>query len=123
MTPESIINDKHSLEFLNSRQITESTKAQYLQRMSKYCTFLNKTPTELIEEAEDQRVRMKNRQIKKYLNDFLHERTDEILKYLEPVLHSLLDEIEQIIKKYYPNSNRATKEFWKFEIGLIFPDS
>ncbi|WP_321422420.1 restriction endonuclease [uncultured Methanobacterium sp.] len=58
-----------------------------------------------------------------FLDLDLHERTDEILEYLEPILSSLLDEIEQIIKKYYPNSKRATKEFWKFEIGLVFPEN
>lgn len=58
-----------------------------------------------------------------FLNLDLHERTDEILEYLEPILSSLLNEIEQIIKRYYPNSKRATKEFWKFDIGLIFPEN
>lgn len=58
-----------------------------------------------------------------FLDLDLHERTDEILEYLEPMLSSLLNEIESIIKKYYPNSKRATKEFWKFEIGLVFPEN
>lgn len=79
MIPEYIIEDKHFQEFLKSRQITESTKYQYTLRIFSYCNFLNKTPTELIEEAEeaeDQKIRMKNRKVKQYLNDFSHYLTE-----------------------------------------------
>ncbi len=75
MIKEDIINDAHFQEFLNSRQVRESTKEQYILRIFNYCDFLDKNPTELIEEAEneeEQRIRMKNRHIKRYLNDFLH---------------------------------------------------
>lgn len=75
MIKEDIIKDVHFQEFLNSRQVTESTKEQYVLRIFNYCVFLDKTPTELIEEAEndeEQRIRMKKRHINKYLNEFLH---------------------------------------------------
>ena len=80
MIKQDIIKDNHFQEFLNSRQVTESTKEQYLLRIFTYCIFLDKTPTELIEEAEndeEQRIRMKSRHIKKYLNDFLHHLMEE----------------------------------------------
>ena len=80
MISESIVNDNHFQEFLNNRQVTESTKEQYTVRMLSYCDYLNKNPTELIEEAEDdedQMIRMKNRKIKRYLNDFLHHLTED----------------------------------------------
>jgi hypothetical protein len=38
-----------------------------------YCNFIEKTPTELIDEAEkeeDLQIRMRNRSVKKYLLDF-----------------------------------------------------
>ena len=80
MIKEDIINDAHFQEFLNSRQVRTSTKEQYILRIFNYCVFLDKTPTELIEEAEndeEQRIRMKKRHIKKYLNDFLHHLIEE----------------------------------------------
>jgi hypothetical protein len=58
-----------------------------------------------------------------FLDLDLHKKTDDILEYIEPIIAPLIDEIEQIIEKYCPNSKRATKEFWKFEIGLIFSDN
>ena len=80
MIKKDIIEDAHFQEFLNSRQVRESTKEQYILRIFNYCVFLDKTPTELIEEAEideEQRIRMKKRHIKKYLNDFLHHLIEE----------------------------------------------
>ena len=63
MDTEEILHDLHFQEFINSRSIKESTKQQYVIRISDYCNFLNKSPTDLIEEAEseeDERLRMKN---------------------------------------------------------------
>ena len=80
MIREDIIKDTHFQDFLNSRQVRKSTKEQYISRIFKYCIFLDKTPSELIEEAEDEeekKIRMKNRHIKKYLNDFLHHLIDK----------------------------------------------
>lgn len=79
MIPEDIINDEHFKEFVNSRSIRETTKKQYISRVFNYCSFLNKTPTEIIEEAEEEedlRIRMKKRKIKRYLNDYLHHLID-----------------------------------------------
>ncbi len=74
MTIEDIKEDHHVIDFLTTRRLRESTTKEYLLRINAYCNYLNKTPTEIIEEAEDQEdsnIRMKKRNIKRYLTDFL----------------------------------------------------
>ena len=73
----------------------KSTKEQYISRIFKYCICFDKTPSELIEEAEDEeekKIRMKNRHIKKYLNDFLHHLIDK-------------KEISKLYKRLFDNSS------------------
>ena len=66
-----ISSDKHIKDFFIQRNISNlNTKTTYLKRLKKYCEFNNKTPTELIIEAEleeDLRIRKKDRQIKERL--------------------------------------------------------
>lgn len=75
-----IIEDPHFNEFINSRPIRDSTKKQYTLRIKDYCNFLNKTPTELIEEAEkeeDEKIRQKKRKIKRYFSEYHQKLIDE----------------------------------------------
>ena len=75
MTYRDIENDKFIKDFFQARDLRTSTKEVYLKKLFKYCTFVEKTPTELINEAEkeeDHRIRMKDRQIKRYLLDYLN---------------------------------------------------
>ena len=63
MTYRDIENDKFIKDFFQARDLRTSTKEVYLKKLFKYCTFVGKTPTELINEAEkeeDHRIRMKN---------------------------------------------------------------
>ena len=74
MTIDDIKEDPHVIDFLNTRSLRESTTKEYLLRINAYCKYLDKTPTEIIEEAEneeDSNTRMKKRTIKRYLTDFL----------------------------------------------------
>ena len=74
MKAEEIKKDQHIQDFLKTRSIRESTAKEYIKRIGIFCKFIGKTPTELIEEAEneeDRNIRMKRRKIKKYLTDFL----------------------------------------------------
>lgn len=60
-------------QFLQNRNLADSTCLRYLYAFKVYGEFINKTPTEWIEEAEDEeeeRVRMRRRKIKSYLLDF-----------------------------------------------------
>ena len=57
-------------EFFLSRNIRNSTKRHYILRLKKYCNFIGKTPTKMIEEAEEEeedRLRMRKRKIRSYL--------------------------------------------------------
>lgn len=68
-----IENDSMLMEFLESKKRKESTKAQYIKRIRRYCNFTGLNPTELIEEAdlEEKTVLTMNfRKIKRYLEEF-----------------------------------------------------
>ncbi len=69
-----ILEDQCFLDFAQSRDLRKSTIKEYSFNIKNYCNFLKKTPTEFIEEAEDEqeekRLRMKNRKIKRDLLSF-----------------------------------------------------
>lgn len=68
-----ITSDRHIKDFYRSRNLRETTQDLYTTLLTQYCLYTGKTPTELIEEAEDEeeeRIRMKNRKIKTYLLDY-----------------------------------------------------
>lgn len=59
--------------YLDSRRRKPQTKREYQKRITKYCEFIGKTPTELIEEAEQDQINqplMRHRNIEKHLYDF-----------------------------------------------------
>lgn len=61
-------------DFLRSRRIRDSTKKEYVQRIKTYSSFLDKTPSQLIDEAEaeeDAGVKKRKRKIKNYFYDFI----------------------------------------------------
>jgi len=70
----NIKNDPHLIEYLQVQNTRKTTKEIYVKRLKVYCKFTGKTPTQLIEEAEEDEensIRMKKRRIKKYLINFL----------------------------------------------------
>lgn len=68
-------------EFFDSRPIANSTKKNYLIRFVKYSNFTGMSPSEWIDEAEDEeknQIRSRHRKIKKHLNGFTrHLETEE----------------------------------------------
>ncbi|MEN6574139.1 tyrosine-type recombinase/integrase [Methanobacterium aggregans] len=63
-------------EFFLAKNIRETTKNHYLMRLSYYCSFIGKAPSEMIEEAEteeEERLRMRKRKIKDYFLSWLEE--------------------------------------------------
>lgn len=63
----NIKDDPTLIDFLEARDIKEYTKETCIKRLKQYCKLTGKTPSELIEEAEDEeRIRMRNRKIKRY---------------------------------------------------------
>lgn len=59
--------------FFQSRDLKPGTEERYLRALTLYSEFINKTPTEWIQEAENEeenRIRMRQRKIKQYQLDF-----------------------------------------------------
>lgn len=70
----NIQDDPHLIEFLQNLNVRKSTKEIYIKRLKVYCEFTDKTPTQLIEEAEEDeenRIRMKKRRIKKDIMNYM----------------------------------------------------
>ena len=87
----NIKDDPILIDFLDSRDIREHTKVSYIKRLKQYCQFTGKTPTKLIEEAEceeEERIRMRNRKIKRYMIDFTKymKQKDHSPSYMRSVL-------------------------------------
>ncbi|MEN6291071.1 MAG: hypothetical protein ABFD07_03500, partial [Methanobacterium sp.] len=101
----NIKEDPHLTDFLENRHLKPASIDQYTRQLKQYCKFTEKTPTELIEEAEEEeeeRIRMKNRKIKKYLQQYM--------AYLKK---------ENKSPNYITNSIGTIKTFYKeFEIEL-----
>lgn len=68
-----ISDDTLFKSFVINRGLRERTIKRYKRQLESYCVFMNKTPSELIQEAEneeDQGLRMRNRSIKLNLLEF-----------------------------------------------------
>ena len=48
--------------------------------------------------------------------------TSSVLRGNERCLQDVLDEIEKNLISVLPNLRRATNEYWKWEIGVLFPE-
>lgn len=74
MQIRDIREDECVQDFLRSRRIRDSTKKEYIQRIKTYSSFLNKTPSELINEGESEEeagIKKRKRKIKTYFYDFI----------------------------------------------------
>ncbi len=118
----NISSDKNIKDFFIQRDISKSTQTTYLIRLRKYCEFIDKTPTELISEAEveeDERIRMKDRQIREYLLDFKKHLQDQgksfnsIKTYMATIMgfyHEFEIETPRIKTKNHETRERTTTE-------------
>ncbi len=69
----NIEDDCHIKDFYRSRNLRRTTQTLYTTLLTHYCLYTGKSPTELIEEAEEdeeERIRMKDRKIKTYLLEY-----------------------------------------------------
>ena len=69
----NVSDDPLFKSLVQNRGIKKGTIRRYNAQLNTYCKFLNKTLTELIDEAEleeDQRLRMRSRKVKLYLLNF-----------------------------------------------------
>jgi integrase len=70
----NIDSDPTFKEFLDTRNLRPRTRDNYQYHLINYCKLINKTPTELIEDAgkeESEGIRMRSRKIRRYLKRFL----------------------------------------------------
>lgn len=74
MQIQDIREDECVRDFLRSRRIRNSTKTQLTYQLHVYSSFLNKTPSEIIDEAEaeeDIGIKKRKRKIKKHILEFI----------------------------------------------------
>jgi len=69
----NIDSDPTFKEFLDTRNLRPRTRDNYKYHLINYCQLINKTPTELIEDAENEEnegIKMRSRKIRRYLKRF-----------------------------------------------------
>lgn len=77
---EDIFADEYLKLFFIQRDLGESSRNTYLIRLKKYCEYTQKTPSELIEEAEaeqEENIKMRHRKINRYLLGFKEHMREE----------------------------------------------
>lgn len=62
-----IMNDPYFKNFINRRKLSESTERVYNGRLSSFCLFLGKSPSELIKEAQ----KVNGKKIDEYFHDYI----------------------------------------------------
>lgn len=62
-----VVNDPYFKNFITKRRISESTERVYNGRLSSFCEFLGKSPSELIKEAQKE----KGQKIDEYFQDYI----------------------------------------------------
>jgi integrase len=85
-------------DFLRSRTLRKTTEKVYVRRIKKYSKFLGKTPTEFIDEAEEEQdkgIKRRKRQINSYIYDFV-----ELLKSENHSAYSIKSNVETIVSFY-----------------------
>jgi site-specific recombinase XerD len=74
MSPENIRKDENFKNFIKNREIRESTEILYARRLNDFCKFIDKTPTQLVEEAlEEQNLKAEDQKIHNFVEEYLDE--------------------------------------------------
>lgn len=101
--------------FVRSRSTKDVTKAIYIRRIRKYCNFLNKSPTELIEEAEKEEesgIRLPRRKVNNYILNYI-----EFLEEESNSNHTIKSHVETV-KGFY---NYYDIKLQKFKLSNTDP--
>lgn len=118
---KDIENDETFQDFLNSRGITKNTRRKLTYQMKNYCNYQELTPTQLIEEADEEQdagTKRKNRTIKKRLINYVNNLKDEtkatstIKSYLSDIKSFYNDneiDIPKLPKNIYHNKDLALR--------------
>lgn len=93
-----VVNDPYFKNFINKRRISESTERVYNGRLSSFCEFLGKSPSELIKEAQKE----KGQKIDEYFQDYI-----ENLKKSGKSSNTIINRIDTL-KAFYKEYDIAT---------------
>ena len=103
-----IKNDPYMKDFLRSRRIRDTTKVAYIERLTSFCNFINKKPTELIDEAEEEQdrgIKSRKRTIRQYFLDFIE------LEENEGKSHHTIKARVDLVKSFYNSFDIETPKF------------
>lgn len=71
ISPHDVREDKTFKNFIKNRELRESTEILYARRLTDFCNFINKNPSELIEEIKEEKSR--NEKVSDYVENYLDE--------------------------------------------------
>jgi integrase len=104
-----ISNDPYFINFIGSKNLSKSTEMVYLGRIKSFCEFLDKKPSELINEAQKE----SGKKIDKYFYDYI-----ENLKKSGRSPSTILNQTDTV-KSFYNNFDIDTKGIKP----IIFPET
>jgi site-specific recombinase XerD len=103
-----IKNDPYVKDFLRSRRIRDTTKVAYIERLTSFCNYINKNPTDLIDEAEEEQdkgIKSRKRTIRQYFLDFIEHEEKEGKSH-----HTIKARVE-LAKSFYHSFDIETPKF------------
>ena len=95
-----IVKDRTFQDFIKNREISKSTELLYARRLTDFCNFIDKDPTELIEEAlEEYNQKSGKQEVTTYVEDYLNElknngKSNNTIKNRCDTLKAFLSEFE-----------------------------
>ncbi|MGF7118345.1 tyrosine-type recombinase/integrase [Methanobacterium oryzae] len=93
-----VVNDPYFINFIKKRKLSESTERVYNGRLSSFCKFLGKSPSELIKEAQKEKGQI----IDEYFHDYI-----ENLKKSGKSSNTIINRIDTL-KAFYKEYNIGT---------------
>jgi len=101
-TKKDIQQDNTVKEFFRNRNLKKSTEENYLKVLRRYSNFIDKTPSQFIDEAEQQEedgIRLRKRNIKVYLVDYFNDLkdnnfTEKYIQYSMTIVRTFYKEFE-----------------------------
>jgi integrase len=88
--------------FVNTRNISKITITKYIERIVNYCTYTNKTPSELIENARKDQIEkpwLDDREITYYFTNYYHYLRDEKNRSYETIKNNI-HTVKSFYKRY-----------------------
>lgn len=78
ISPQNVREDETFRNFIEEKELRESTEILYARRLTDFCNFIDKNPTELMEEAlEEHSQELRNEKVSNYVEDYLDELKDK----------------------------------------------